>query len=396
MLLEDIFTAYYDARRHKRNTKSQLLFEINLEDNLMSLYDEIAGKRYAVGPSTCFMTHVPVRREVFAAGFRDRVVHHLLYNYIGPLLERNFIYDAYSCRVGKGTLFGVQRLEHHIRSCSQNYTRPCYILKLDIQGYFMNINRDRLYQVLMDMLCKYEDSVTPGGAKWKDTYEYDCCMYLLPLIIYNNPVENCIRRGSARDWDGLPPSKSLFHSPEGCGLPIGNLTSQLFSNVYLNDMDQYVKRTLKCRHYGRYVDDFYLVHESKGYLMEQKKRIEVYLRDVCKLQLHPAKVYLQDYGKGVTYLGATVKPYRRYAGKRVVGNFKKLLSNWNARLAVVDAPGKPELQAMRASVNSYLGLLKHYRSYRLKKNIFGRPNRIFQYGYLTGGMNMYCLAHKYL
>ncbi|MDE5906371.1 MAG: hypothetical protein K2G66_01890 [Alistipes sp.] len=148
-LLTDLFNAYYDARQNKRNTLSQLRFEMNLEDNLMELYHEIDERRYHVGRSICFMTNIPVKREIFAADFRDRVVHHLLCNYVSPLFERTFITDSYSCRKGMGTHFGIGRLEHHIRSCSNNYQWKSYLLKLDIQGYFMNINRELLFNIIM-------------------------------------------------------------------------------------------------------------------------------------------------------------------------------------------------------------------------------------------------------
>lgn len=144
-LLVDLFKAYYDARKHKRNTRNQLRFEMNLEENLVNLRDELYERTYKVGRSTCFIIEDPVKREIFAADFRDRVVHHLVYNYIMPIFERTFIADSYSCRKGKGTLYGVKRLEHHIRSCSKNYTTTVYALKMDIQGYFMNINRKRLF-----------------------------------------------------------------------------------------------------------------------------------------------------------------------------------------------------------------------------------------------------------
>lgn len=133
-LRNDLFRAYEDARKNKRNTIAQLEFKKDAEHNLIELYHELLDGSYVPGKSICFLTHFPVLREVFASQFRDRVVHHLLFNYIAPIFEKTFIYDSYSCRKEKGTLFGVERLEHHIRSCTNNYTHTAYILKLDIQG----------------------------------------------------------------------------------------------------------------------------------------------------------------------------------------------------------------------------------------------------------------------
>lgn len=151
-LLADVFNAYFSARRNKRNTLAQLKFEINLEANLIKLYEELRNRTYKPLPCTCFITDDPVKREIFSSEFRDRIVHHLLYNYISPIFERRMIYDSYSCRKNKGTLFGIKRLDHHIRSCSNNYMKDAYILKLDLKGYFMSINKQKLYDILVSDL----------------------------------------------------------------------------------------------------------------------------------------------------------------------------------------------------------------------------------------------------
>ena len=143
-LLLDLYRANKDARRHKRQKGYQLSFERNVEAELLRLRDAILSGRWQPGPSTCFIIHDPKMREVFAAQFKDRVVHHLLYNYIAPLLEPGFVEDSYSCIKGRGTHYGINRLEEKIKTASNNYSRPCYILKLDIAGYFMHIDRARL------------------------------------------------------------------------------------------------------------------------------------------------------------------------------------------------------------------------------------------------------------
>ena len=139
-ILTDLFQAYFDARRNKRNTMNALAFEQHFEEHIFQLYEEIISGNYIPNRSICFIVNQPVKREIFAANFRDRVVHHLIYNYVSSIFEGTFINDSYSCRVGKGTHYGIGRIDHFIRSCSQNYTKDAYILKLDIQGYFMSIN----------------------------------------------------------------------------------------------------------------------------------------------------------------------------------------------------------------------------------------------------------------
>lgn len=342
-LLEDIFSAYYDARKGKRNTKSQVRFERHLSDNLTSLYKDVKYRRYKVGRSICFVFNKPVKREVFAANFRDRVIHHYLFNKLSPLLEQQFIYDSYSCRKGKGTFMGIERLEHHIRSCSDNYKKDVYVLKLDIQGYFMTINKEILYQIITSIIDKKID---------KCDFDVELVKYLLKETVFSDPTKNCYVKGDKSDWKGLPKSKSLFYSPAGCGLPIGNLTSQLFSNVYLNVFDQYMKRELHVKHYGRYVDDFFLVSESKEQLLSYIPLIRDFLKNNLGLTLHPRKIYLQPVRHGVQFLGAYVKPYHRYAAKRYISSMYHELGR------VYSEETNPYVSI--AKRNSYRGHLSHF------------------------------------
>ena len=166
-LIDQLFTAYFDARCSKRGTKIQLLFELDFEHNLLVLAREIEKGTYEVGRSVCFITNKPVKREIFAADFRDRVVHHLLYNWLSPMFERSFITDSYSCRNGKGTLYGIKRTHKHMRQCTQNFTQPAYVLKVDISGYFMSINRQRLLTVVIAEMEKYGWLYTTSKSPFK-------------------------------------------------------------------------------------------------------------------------------------------------------------------------------------------------------------------------------------
>jgi hypothetical protein len=305
------------------------------------------------------MVQKPVKREIFAADFRDRVVHHLIYSYISPIFEKIFINDSYSCRKGKGTHYGIKRIDHFIRSCSQNYRQDCYILKLDIRGYFMAMNRNLLYEKVKRELLKRKNGIE---------FDFNLVLYLIEKTIYNDPTNSCHIKGKKEDWQGLPTTKSLFHAKANCGLPIGNLTSQLFGNVYLNDFDHFVKRDLGIRYYGRYVDDFVLVHSSKHYLQNCIEHIRTYLKEILYLDLHPDKVYLQHYSKGVQYLGAIVKPHRIYVANRTKGNFYEAIGKQN-RIARDHKPTKEDQKAFQSSMNSYLGIMKHYKTYKLRKEM---------------------------
>lgn len=230
LLRIDLYTAYYDCRRHKRGTCNALQFELNLEQEVERLYNEIVLGNCNIGRSTAFIVYEPVQREIFAANFRDRVVHHYLINKLEPIFERVFIYDSYSCRKGKGTHFGIKRVSKFIRSCSQNYTKDCYILKVDIQSFFMNIDKAMLNRKLAQLIEKHYQG-----------FDKSLILDLVNNLVRYNPVPNCVIKGSRKDWEGLPDSKSLFRTQGEVGIPIGNLTSQIFANFYLNDFDQYVK-----------------------------------------------------------------------------------------------------------------------------------------------------------
>jgi retron-type reverse transcriptase len=382
-LLVDIFRAYYDARRNKRNSKQQIAFEMDLEHNLVELYEQIRDRKYEPAPGVCFIVDRPVKREIFASQFKDRVVHHLLFNYLSPLFEARMIFDSYSCRKGKGTSEGIRRIEHHIRSCTRNYTCNAYVLELDLRGYFMSITKEQLYQIIRRTLARCRDRPSGNGLRWGERLDMELVDFLLRRIIFRNPTQGCQIRGSKSDWNGLPRSKSLLMAPAGVGLPIGDLTSQLFSNIYLGQLDEYVKRVLRCKHYGRYVDDFYIVHESRNFLKEQVPKIRRFLRQELKLELHPDKIRLQHYSRGTAFLGAYVKPYRCYPTKRTVALFHESIRRLERECAQTE-PGTRRLEEMLSVINSYCGHLRQFKAYNVLEKQF-RESPICKYFFFTKG-----------
>ncbi|GHT49751.1 hypothetical protein FACS189440_15990 [Bacteroidia bacterium] len=360
--VEDIFQAYYDCRKNKRNTSNSLKFELNYEQNLLQLRDEINAGTYRIGRSVAFIVNKPVKREIFAAGFRDRVVHHLLINKMDPLFEKEFIYDSYSCRKGKGTLFGVKRVSRFIRACSKNYTKDCYILKIDIQGFFMNVRRDLLCKMLHQLLV----SNYHGSDK-------NLLLGLMEQIVMNDCVDGCYVKCPLEEWEGLPANKSLFKNDFNRGLPIGNLTSQLFANYYLTFFDHFIKSTLGMKYYARYVDDCVFVHEDKEYLKNLLPQIRAFLDEELGLTLHPKKITLQHYTKGIKFVGAYILPNRIYVDKRTKGNFYAVIEKANQRVGTDKKPlTNEEKDHLLASVNSYLGFMRHYKTYKLRKRMLYR------------------------
>ncbi|MBC8474171.1 MAG: group II intron reverse transcriptase domain-containing protein [Cryomorphaceae bacterium] len=381
MELEEFFEAYFNCRSNKRNTANATAFEVDYESNLVQLCKEINNETYQIGRSIAFTVDKPVKREIFAADFRDRVVHHLIIGKLNQLFEKQFIHDSYSCRVGKGTHFGIQRIDRFIRQCSANYTNDCYILKLDLQGFFMSINKNILFEKLERFI--------------KEKYYYpdkDLLIKLCKQVIFNDSTKNCIIKGSKSDWDNLPQTKSLFHSQSNCGLPIGNLTSQVFANFYMDSFDHFVKHDLKIRYYGRYVDDFVIVYEDKEYLKKLIPILSEYLQSELQVTIHPKKIYLQHYTKGVKFLGTVIKPNRIYIANRSKGNFYNAIEKQN-KIVLDHKPTKEEKAAFLSSMNSYLGIMKHYKSYNLRKRmIFKRLSGYwFNHVYLSGGIAKFVL-----
>ncbi|MBR5531683.1 MAG: hypothetical protein IKU59_00015 [Bacteroidales bacterium] len=309
------------------------------------------NRTYKARPSTGFIIRDPKKREVFAANFRDRIVHHLYYNYTHEIYERTFIHDTYSCIKGRATHYGISRLQQHIRKESQNYKIPCYTLKMDIRGYFMHINREKLLQICFGTLEKMASHKVSKYLpyKWIEVVDFKFVKYLTQEIVLLNPLENCIIEGGSEDWRDLPHDKSLFNSPMGCGLPIGNLTSQLFSNIYLNILDQYVKRELKAKYYGRYVDDFYIVSSDKTKLLEYANKIKTMLLQELNLKFHDGKMKIISIRQGVEFLGAFIKPYRIYASRQTISRIRKKLPLLQCQ----------QLTKIVSSLNSYCGVLSH-------------------------------------
>lgn len=363
-LLLDIFRAYFDARLNKRNTVNALAFEAGYEQKLFKLYEEIINRRYHIGQSICFIVNKPVKREIFAADFRDRIVHHLIFNYINPIFEKHFIYDSYSCRIGKGTSLGIKRVAHFMRSVSENYQKDCWILKLDIKGYFMAMDRNILYKKIFNKLKAVKDA----------NFDVDLLLYLIRQVIFNYPTENCRVKGSRANWAGLPKSKSLFFAGAGKGFPIGNLTSQLFGNVYLDGLDHWVYEKLGLKNYGRYVDDMVFIHLDKEFLKLVVAEVRNYLRTQLALTLHPNKIYLQPYQKGVYFLGVFIKPYRIYIGCKTKQNFYAKIQEWSQIYNL------ERMSEVIAGTNSYLGIMKHYNTNKLREKMASN----FRQGVLGG------------
>ncbi len=348
-LLFRLAVAYFEARRGgKRGTYDEHRFEVYDWENLVILRDAILNKTYHPSRSTAHIIFNPVIREIFAAPFIDRVAQHVVYDSVYDFCDRQFIYDSYSCREGKGTDFGIRRLQHHINSVYNNGATKVWVIKLDVQGYFVNIPRVELLEIALDFL----DRQYEGNSESED---YEVLKFLWREIIMDDPVAGAKLKGWPDDWKDLPKTKSLIWQMVGIGIVIGNLTSQLLSNIYLNLLDRFLTMDLKWKHYGRYVDDFFGVFsdEEVERAIEQIPLIADFLARLG-LKLHPRKIWIQPAERGVPFLGAVVRPGRRvYPGERLIKNSRRAFSE--TALGVRDVE----------SVVSYIGHMKHMNSRKL-------------------------------
>lgn len=322
----ELVQAYFDCRRTKRNTRNALAFEENLESNLRDLHDDLTAGSYRPAPSICFVITRPKPREVWAADFRDRIVHHLLYNRIAPRFHRAFIADSCACIPGRGTIYAAERLEAKVRSATQNWSLPVYYLKCDIANFFVSIDKS----ILRDLLAR------KVSGWW---------LALAELILFHDPRDDVEIRGHDGRLALIPPQKSLFTRPAYRGLPIGNLSSQFFANVYMNELDQFVKHRIRARHYIRYVDDFILIGESAQWLNAARDAIALFLPARLRLELNQRKTIIQPVSRGIDFVGQVVKPWRRIVRRRT---FNDAL----ARTAAAPVADRFE------TGNSYFGLFR--------------------------------------
>lgn len=348
----ELVQAYFDCRQHKRNKSSALTFELNLERNLVQLYKELSAGEYRIGKSICFVITRPKPREVWAADFRDRIVHHLLYNKIAPRFERTFIVDSCACIKGRGTLYAAERLEAKIRSATQNWSLPAFYAKADLANFFVSISKPILFSLI-------EKRVTERF--WLE---------LTRQIIFHDPRQSYVMRGNRNIIKKVPEHKRLTNQPAELGLPIGNLSSQFFANIYLNELDQFAKHTLRAKHYIRYVDDFVLLHESPQWLNNSISQIDEFLQTNLAARLNPSKTIIQPIARGVDFVGQVIKPWRRTIRRKT-------------KNSAIHRTSSTPANKLHMTANSYFGLLRqathsHSDRAKLAKRILLRGRTINQ------------------
>jgi len=373
-LFEELLRAYYECRKRKRCKNSSLDFEYKLEENLLKLYSDLKSDRYVLGACICFIVLEPKPREIWASLFRDRIVHHFIYNTISERFYAKFVKDTYSCIPKRGNLLGSNMLAEYAQRITADYTRDAYYIKCDIKNFFVSINLDILY----GLLIKYVPE------KWLQK--------LLYQVIYNSYSDNCIRQSPPWKFDLIPTEKSLWNAAPNKGLPIGNLTSQFFSNVYLNELDQYIKHHWHCKYYCRYVDDFIILDRDPAKLNAIHKDLTRFLKEHLDLELHRDKRSLNKISRGMDFVGFNIKPNRMYLRQKIL---KRLFGKIRKYKTSEDWYKEKNIRDFTNSINSYLGMLRNTNGYNIRKKVCAECVNLFigcdaEYTKIFSNFNKYC------
>lgn len=310
--LENLLEAWREFILGKKSRKDTQEFSKNLLNNLKSLHSELVSGKYRHSHYTEFNIFDPKPRLIHKATVRDRVLHHAIYRKLYPFFNRTFIFDSYSCRIGKGTHKAIYRFQSLAANASRNHTITCWVLKCDIQKFFASIDHQKLLKILTDYI--------PDKR----------ILWLLKQLV-----------------------DSFAYKPKGRGLPLGNLTSQLFCNIYMNEFDQFVKHKLKATYYVRYADDFVLMSGEKNYLIVLVDKISEFLKKELHLFLHPDKISIKTLSSGIDFLG-----WVHFSGHRVL----RTVSKRRMFKRINQHPSNETLQ-------SYLGLISYGNTQKVKSEL---------------------------
>lgn len=323
-----LFRAWNVFKEDKKNKFDVMDFELELEKNIFQLYRDLKNEVYKHGPYKGFWIHDPKVRRIHKATVRDRVLHHAIFSVLNPIFEPTFIPNSFSCRIGKGTYRGMKKVAEMLRTVSQNNTRQCYALKCDIRKFFDSVDHDILIKIL--------------SKRIKD----EKVMVLMKEIIESYVASR----------------PNLF---ERRGIPIGNLTSQIFANIYMNEFDQFVKHNLKVKYYARYTDDFIIVSTNKTYLENLIVSMQDFLKAKLYLDLHPKKVTITKHIRGIDFLGYVILPehikLRTKTKRKIPKKIQQMVERYKH--------GKITELTLYSSLQSYLGVLSHANAYKLSQEI---------------------------
>ena len=343
---ESLYEAYRRARLGKQGKPKICEFDFYLEAELSKLEHELKSEQYQPSTYTHFKVHEPKLRQVSAPAFRDRVIHHSLVAQIEPLFDKQFIYDSYACRKNKGTHLGAKRVKKFLMAARTKYGKdqPIYALQADIKQFFKSIDWDILLQLINKTIT------------CPQTYD------LIKKIIT-----------SYKPATPQPAQLNLFdqsHHHQVAGtrvsLPIGNLTSQLFANVYLNQLDHFIKDGLREKYYARYMDDFLIIHPNKEHLLNLQDKIKKFLQKKLKLKLHPKKITIKHAKNGIPFVGYRIF----YDHVKIRGNTLQRMQKKYRNKVRAYHNDKITLEKLRETKSALYGHFNHADTYGLEQKIF--------------------------
>ena len=342
---KNLLKAYQMARKCKRYKRNIVDYGFFLESNLLRLQRELILENYMPSSYVCFTVFEPKVRKVAAPAFRDRVLQHSLVSQIEPLFESKFIYDSYACRKNKGTHFGLKRVKKFLTAARSIYGKntPIYCLRMDIEKFFASVSWDVLISII---------NRTISCEKTKKL------------------IEKIITKHRCFDINGnfIKASYDVVNPENRKGLPIGNLTSQLFANIYLNELDHFVKETLRVRWYVRYMDDFLVIHPDRNYLKKMREAIKIFIEYELKLKFHPKKVIIQNVKTGLPFVG-----YLIFYDHVLIRGSTLLRMRRRLKKRRIECMEENDNKPLAASLSALRGHLRYANAYRLEKNLFEQP-----------------------
>ncbi len=319
--IKNLLGAWREFRMGKRSNTDVASFELHLEEYIFQMHEVFIGGTWKPDPYRVSIIEDPKRRTIHAASIRDRVLYQALYRKLYPIFDRQFIYDVYSSRNYKGTHAGVKRFAMFARKVSQNYTRTGYVLKCDVRKFFDSVDHGILFQLISKRISD------------------ERVLMLIYKII------------------------DSFHHTHGKGLPLGNVTSQLFANIYMDEFDQFVKHKIKAKYYIRYCDDFVIVDESRETLLNHLDKIGPFLYENLSLDLHPRKVEVRELHRGVDFLGYVSLPHYAVLRTKTKKRMFRKLCNAKKQLDLdSEIISKAKFDNI---VASYSGMLKHCKGRKI-------------------------------
>jgi retron-type reverse transcriptase len=326
--LENLLTSWYNFRQGKTKKPDVQEFGVHLEKHLFDLHRDLVSGRYKHGRYYGFYIQDPKLRHIHKAEVRDRIVHQSIYTALTKIYEPTFVHDSYSCRRDKGTHKAVKALESMTRKVSKNYTTPCYALKCDIRKFFDSID----HEILLNIIAR----------RIKDKKA---------LALFKEVIESFFGYKE--------------YGKDGVGIPIGNITSQIFANIYLNELDQFAKQTLKEKYYMRYADDFIFLSPDKDHLKKLIPQLKVFLSENLKMKMHPKKVILCNFYQGVDFLGYVLFPRHKVLRTKTKQRMLRKMNHSFTSFMKEDT----NFEKMNQVFQSYFGIMRHGNCHKLDENV---------------------------